>query len=366
MSLHLDRCRLFSTGALSTAFLLLSAGPSGDLLRFSPAEKAELKKNFTAKYDMALEELSILVDGEDVGEMLGTPEVDLVMNYSVSMADTYLESNGNRPTKLSRRFDSGAYTMEISASMAGESQDDSQDSTSGMVGHEVIFTWNPETESYDLAFAEEDTGGEELLKNLTEETDMRSVLPQEEVSVDDTWEFNLGELLLQCTAPGGDLKFEFEGAEDMGEMEAVMEPMMERAMDLGRELMAGSGQATYKGMVEQDGARYGSIDLEFKIDNTVDIASMLTEIIEQVLAEQEEVPEDVSFDIETATIGVRLEGKGNLLWNPTTGLPYTCEIAGDGGFTMELAASVSAMGESQSFSVSLSFEGSLEQALTTE
>jgi hypothetical protein len=366
MSLHLDRCRLLSTGALSTAFLLLSAGSNGDVLRFAPEVKAELKKNFSANYDLALGEFSVLVDGQDIGEMIGTPEIELVMDVEAGFADTYLETSGGRPTKLSRRFEAGAMTMSVSAAMMGETQDDSQDAPIGLIGHEVMFTWNPENNSYDLAFAEDDSGDADLLKGLTEETDMRSVLPQEEVSVDDTWEFSIADLLMQSSTPGGDLKFEFEGAEDSAEMEAVLGPMMDQMMEVGRELMAGQGIATYKGMVEQDGARYGSIDLEFKLDNSVDVSAMLSELIQDLMAQEEDVPEDLEFDIQTATISVSIEGTGNLLWNPSTGLPKACTLDGESTLGMEFAASVSAMGDTQEFSALLSFEGPFTQALATE
>lgn len=356
---------LAATGLCALA-LGTSAGRTGETLRFSPAGAAELSKTFSATYDMTLEELSLLVDGQDIGEMLGQPEVDLTLTTGINLIDTYVASDARRPLKLLRRFDAGNMAMDVSAAMAGESQEDSQETASSLNGLQVVYTWNPETESYDLAFAEDQAGDASLLEGLVEETDMRSVLPREEVSVDDTWEFNVADLLMQTSAPAGDLHFEFEGAEDSDEMEAILGPLMEEFGQLGEQLMAGVGKATYKGLIEQDGLKLGSIELELKIDNTVDVSALLGRIVEEVLAEQEGVPEDVAFDFSAANISVSVEGTGILLWNPATGLPHSCNLDGEASFGLELGASVSAEGESQSFDVKLAFSGSMSQTLTTQ
>lgn len=354
-----------AVAGLCAAILGSSAGPAGDELRFSPAGQAELSKAFNATYDLTLEELSLLVDGQDIGEMLGQPEVDLTLTTAVNLIDTYVASDARRPLKLLRRFDAGSMAMDVSAAMAGESQEDSQETQSNLNGLQVLYTWNPETESYDLAFPEDQAGDPALLEGLTEETDMRSVLPREEVSVDDSWDFDVAGLLMQTSAPAGDLHFEFEGEEDSDEMEAMLGPLMEEFSSIGNQLMAGVGKATYKGLVEQDGVKLGSIELALQVDNSVDVSALLRRVFEQVIAEQEGVPEDLSFDFSAANVTLSIEAKGTLLWNPATGLPHSCNLEGDASFGLELGATVNAEGDSQSFDVKLSFSGAMTQTLTT-
>lgn len=354
-----------AAAGLCAAILGSSAGPAGDELRFSPAGQAELSKAFNATYDLTLEELSLLVDGQDIGEMLGQPEVDLTLTTAVNLIDTYVASDARRPLKLLRRFDAGSMAMDVSAAMAGESQEDSQETQSNLNGLQVLYTWNPETESYDLAFPEDQAGDPALLEGLTEETDMRSVLPREEVSVDDSWDFDVAGLLMQTSAPAGDLHFEFEGEEDSDEMDAMLGPLMEEFSSIGNQLMAGVGKATYKGLVEQDGVKLGSIELDLQVDNSVDVSALLRRVFEEVIAEQEGVPEDLSFDFSAANVTLSIEAKGTLLWNPATGLPHSCNLEGDASFGLELGATVNAEGESQSFDVKLSFSGAMTQTLTT-
>ena len=352
-----------STRPLGLAFLaaaLVAFTQPLDQPAFAPAEGASVTKTFVVGGDFSLDEFSAIVDGQDLGAMLGSMEMNIEVENTITVTDTYVSSNGGRPEKLKRSFDSleGLTTVSMQTDFGGEDQDMS--SESDLEGLTVVFTWDDEEEAYDVALEGEDDD-EELLEGLVEDMDLRVFLPPGEVAVDDTWEVDL-KLLDDVAFPGGDLKILPEDAEEEGPESEIFDEIFGEDFDEYLEdLLEGSCVCTYKGISEEEGL--AEIHVAIEIGSAADLTEMLTQIIEGLA---DEFGEEVPVTIELADLNLDFEGEGVLMWDLEQGRMASFElnadmiVAADLGFTGEMD------GNSQSAELSVEMSGTYEYTVETE
>ena len=344
--------------------LAFTLGGSGDSLAFQPQAGAVLTKSFSATSNLELDDLSLLVSGQDVAEMMGEISFTLEQETKIEVTDTYKASAGGRPTELLRTFDalSGDTRMEFSPNPGGVEMPDMA-SSSELEGKTVRFTWNEEEESYDIAFVEGE-GDDALLEDLEEDMDLRVFLPSSEVAEDATWEVELVRLDT-VLAPGGNLSLLPEDVEmDQEAMEKFGE-MFKGFAEKYADQLEGKCVCTYKGMREEGEVRVAEIVIELEVAATLDLTEMLSQAIQEAI-EQNGAGVEVKFSFDSADLNVDFDGAGTLLWNPAAGMVHSFQVGGDVTFGLDVAFSVEAMGESQDVDASLEMQGSMDYALATK
>lgn len=349
--------RFPAVALLAGALFAVSAPLSTDGPSFAPTEGSDVSRTFSTELDLQLDSFSLQANGEDMTGVLGEFEFNLRTELEISISDTYAGLNDERPTKLERTFDSleGSTIVSTTTMMGSEDQDFS--ASSELEGKTVLFNWDEDDESYTVTWddGEED---EEMLGGLTEDMDLRALLPEDEVSKGDSWTIELSELAPLAT-PGGNLRLvpdELEGAGDMDM--GFFDEMREEFSEQVAELFEGECVCTFKEIREEDGAKLAEISIELEIASAANVADMLMDFISTMGEQFGETPE---VDIESADINLDFEGEGTLFWDLEAGRAASFEISGEAILGLDLAVAIEVPDGSQTIEASIEMSGSYEQ-----
>ena len=330
--------------------------PGETPLAFGPEQGSSLAKSIDMSLDFALEDFSLVVDGEDIGAIMGGFDFSMLIDSSFEVTDEYAEMGDGVPRKLVRTFDRLASDVSVSviSEFGGEDQDIA--SESDLEGRTVVFTWDDDAQAYTTAFASGE-GETDLLEDLTEDMDFRALLPDKDVSVGESWEVPLEEL--ECiAAPGGNVKLLPDTGEEVEDFSEMQEMFEDKFSDLG-ELFEGQWTCTYLGQSEDD-AKLALIGIETTVEASIDLTETLLELVDMVAAEVEEELPDIQVD--TADLTFEFEGAGTLAWDQSEGHFASFDLAGDLIFSADLAVSVDVEGESHSAELYLEMSGTLEES----
>ncbi len=347
--------------------LLLALTPPAAELSFHPEEGRSLTKTFAGAMAMDLDELSLLVDGQDLGAMMGDMSFRLTTDWTYVVSDEYVALAEGRPAKLQRTFDELTQEQEVSMDIAAAEMSDTQSSASAsdLEGLSVLFTWNADSEEYDVAFADGD-GDTDLLDGLEEDMDLRALLPDGEVSEGDSWELD-AESLASLAMPGGNLKLIPDDAdeESMEEFEEMFEELGEEFGELFEESLDGDSTATFTGTREVDGKTVGVVALELDVSMSVDLTDVLYDVIDELMAENG-APEGLEIDLGAAQLDASFTGTGELLWDMGAGLVHALELSGEMEVSMDIAVDVDAEGEAHTLEAFFAMVGDLKSSVAAE
>lgn len=349
--------RTYAVAALAAVPALLALSTPRETIRFAPREGLVLAKTFETNAEMVLDEMEMLMNGEPAPI---PTEMDLTVSSvrSIEVVDTYVSVADGRVGKLARKFTALGDTSEMAMSMMviGD-QEMSVEGESELTGQGVHFTWNADDEGYDVSFDDESDGDEELLENLREDMDLRSLLPPGDVSVGDTWSID-PEAMVDVLSPGGDLAIvpDEDAMEDMGGMGGG-----NTGMNLGDMLGDISGEVTGTLTAIRDG-NVAVITIELEIESTND----LTESIREMMADSETPAGVEAMEIESVDVELSMEGEGVLLWSIDGGhfLEFTLSSSLDS--TMDQAMSIEVPGQSMSMEQAMIFTSTAELTYTAE
>jgi len=344
------------------AGLAFTLGGANEKVLFQPQAGSSLTKSYTMGGEFSLDEISLIVDGQDVGGMLGQLEVSAKQESKIEITDSYKAVADGRPTELLRTFEalSGSMIMEMTPAQAEMPE---ISSASQLEGKTVAFRWNEEQQAYERSF-HESSGDEELLEGLEEDMDLRVFLPPSEVSTDETWTVELGQLQ-SIAMPGGNLQML---PEDMEVDEAAMKTFEELFSGFGEELddlLEGSCTCTFKGTRDEEGVRVAEIAIELEVASTLDLSEFLDKVIRTAI-EQSGAGDKVKFTLDTADFSLEFEGAGTLLWNMAAGRMHSFQLAGDATMEIDLSVSVEAEGESHELDASLELGGSMREEVVAK
>jgi len=347
-------------GLVAAATALISFAPALDEPAFGPEAGSSLTKTFVYGGDFSLDDFTAVVGGQDIGGMLGSFEVTLELENTVTITDTYVTSADGRPTRLMRWFDAMEGVTAVAMAMDFGSEDQELASSSELEGATVVFEWNDEEGIFDVSF-EDDEGDEDLLDGLVEDMDLRIFLPAGDVSPDDTWEVDLKELG-DFVFPGGNLKLlpDEAGEEAFGDTDVFGDVFGDDYSDYITDLLEGSCVCTYKGTTDEG---FGEILVAIEVGSAADLSDMLTEIIETV---GDAVGETPPITIDLADLNLDFEGEGVLLWNLAESRLASFELTGDLILAVDLGLTADVGGESQSAEISAEMSGSYVYSVETE
>jgi hypothetical protein len=313
---------------LACAVGLLALAPLGDRLQFRPTDGSESSKTFQVEGDFELGDFSMIVDGND---MAGMMPADFGGDFalSLSIVDHYLKTVDGFPFELAR--DCQSSSGEFSAAETSEAKDD----VFGLDGETVVYKWNEEAKAYDRSF-EDGEGDADKLESLGVDLDYRSLLPEREVEVGDTWAVE-PKGLAAALFFGADLDQLAEGGEDV---EPEMAEVIERILpEFERLLEAFKAQCEYAGTREEEGRQLAEIKIDIDSRGDADLASAILDVIEQQAQGQE-----VEFDLEKAALAVTLRGEGRLVWDQKAGRAHAFELQAEVELIFEIAMTVTEPG----------------------
>lgn len=319
--------------ALLVAPFALVLAPAADEVKFQPKADLELTKSLAISVEPELREVSLRMNGQDVGEaMAEAVGQNAVLELAIDVKDTYAKTKDGRILDLVREFEKIALHTDM-----GESSND-EDMLSKLGTKSVRFTWNEEDKKHARAF-EGGSGDDKIIESLEADMDVTCLLPSKSVSVGDTWEVlgpNLGGLFL----PGGMI----DTSEEKGDGPDID---VEKAQELLRDAVAKfKVTCTYKGITEQDGVKLGAIELSFDDKAELDLGDFLRDALSEQMGEAE-------ADLELR-VSMALKGQGTLTWDMAAGHAHALDMSAE--VTLNGSLSVEAENQGQSMNIEASFE----------
>lgn len=346
--------------SLSVPALVAFTLPETSLV-FGVKDGATSAKTFKSSIQLTLDDMKTTINGQDP-PMMPEMEMTLATEFEAAVSDEYVEMGAGAPKQLKRTYDklSMHTDMSMEMEMMGNSQNQETPMTfaSELQGKTVVFKLDEESGEYDATFPDEE-GDAELLADLTEDMDLRGFLPPGAVSEGDSWDVAPSELA-QILAPGGNLKLMPEDMEDMGI--DMMQSNFGSMSDWFTDQLKGEVKGTFTGVREEEGAKYGVIQIQIDITNAVD----LTEMVEAAMEEIEMPPEAGDIDFDHMDLELEFEGEGTLLWNLDFGQAHSLELSGDFGLLMNMGMAMSGPGMEMDIENTMEMSGTMNESATFE
>ena len=331
--------KLPQPSVLLSAALLAAFAPAGDSLTFHPADGSQAAKAFELSGSFELGDLTLLVDGQDMtGDLPPMDDASGSFSVALSIVDHYVKIADGRPLELHRDY--------VSSKSEWKAAENSGSDTDAMEldGKTVVFKWNAEKDAYDRSF-KDGAGDEAKLDGLGVDLDYRSLLPGSSVAAGERWSIDakaLGAALLFGTdfehLPAMD-----EGGEELAMLKDKVLPQLEKLLE------GFKAECEFVGTREVDGAQVAAIKLHLDSDSSMDMSSMLEDLIRAQIEGQEM---QVDFDIKNASLSAKIKGEGELLWDAKLGRAHAFEMEADVEFGVELDVSIDAEGEAHSLEAS--------------
>ena len=366
-----NRPTILASSGLILAILTGAAAPDGQRLTYGPETGATLTRSIENTMAFELDDLSMIVGGQDFGAIMGGMMMNLELVNGAEIQDKLVAMGEGRPAHLERKFAEASQDMTVDVEVMGESESQDMGYSAALEGRTLVFKWNAETGEYDVSY-KNDQEGDRTPPWTFEDLDLRSLLPTEEVEVDGSWEPTL-ESLYGTFALGGDLRwlpdYDEELAGDMADMQEQVDQLtqdfMQEAMQSFSQAIDGDVEAIYKGSREVDGVQVGEIEISIDVQMSYDFADLVSEVVD-AMGEIEDMPEDFFLETDIATMDGAMEAEGVLLWNIGAGLPHSFSLEGDVDFSIDFAGMVGAMEEEIDMEMSVSMTGNLEHAVLVQ
>jgi hypothetical protein len=240
--------------------LLLLAGQSGEVtLSFQAAAGRTLVRTLRSVQSQDLVRESTVLDGVELSA--GEPDqgAHTEDDWSLTVTDTFESVAGGVPLVVRRRFDElrRQKRWRYSNDDGEESGDVSYESA--LEGKTVTFERDGPDGEFAASFAAGSKGEDELLSGLSEDLDLRALLPARPVAEGESWSIDAG--AFACILyPGGELHLKDGGGEgeDMAPWDALV-----------RANLTGDFTATFAGRSE-GGSSCARVDLELDVQTHVE------------------------------------------------------------------------------------------------
>ena len=310
--------------------LLLAFALSADDVSFHPKDGSGVKKRLEVELEFSPEEIEVSLNGEPLpAESVGGMDETLVLELAVGVTEKFVASKDGRPVDLLRTFD------ELELSMKAGSESEQAPDFDRLEGKTVRFHWKEEGETYERSFHESE-GDDVLLLNLSDDMDLRALLPTKDVAEGDTWEVTGSKLLLLYLPGGlpGEVGADADSASLRGALEAVQDEFAHLVED-------GKLTCKYVGSREEGGERVAEIQLKLASKGDLDLSSAI-----EALVQEEEVAPSID-----ATAVVDVEGEGRILWDLGAGRVHAFEMRLTSRIDLDVKAAADVEGETYDFAV---------------
>ncbi|MFM7282923.1 MAG: hypothetical protein ACKO32_14215 [Planctomycetia bacterium] len=328
-----------------------------DTVRFGPKSGSEVKKSMTIGLELNIEEFDIVVDGEELprdalGEAL---DQAFVMEVVQTVTDKYIKVKEDQVEELIRSYDSMQVTMEMGEEVNEET------GTEGLVGKQVRFARNEKTGAFDKEWFECE-GEEEMLKGLSEDMDMRRLLPSGSVKPDQEWKLegkDMGALMWPGVTSANDL--DLSAADLDAEQAEIAQMVMDDLSPRFEEALKGMKIGLkYVGTREVEGEELAEIAINIDGTMVMDMGDLIKKVAESQGGGEEMAGADIKLSVQMG-----MKGEGALLWNNKSGHLHSYNLDATMEFTINGDLDVDAKGESHSASATIKLAGKANWDLST-
>ncbi len=332
--------------------LLPLASPAGAPEHFEhgPPPGGLVRREHSVRH--ALSTRALRIKNEE-GEQLAGGGFDVVSRGELLASDRTLESGAGRPAKFRRVYDRARLDADVGVLQPGGDPPKpfKLNSTGGLEGKSVVFTWVEEERDYGRYYDDEE-GVEEDLARLLVDLDLAAFLPAEAVAPGDTW--SVDPLALRhVVGPGGYLGFELSGVGDPQLARSLRGGLGTHMYEAFGSVDEGAVRATYRGRETVDGRELARIEVEFGVRVRSDLSALMN-----LARTTNEI--DAGLEIEEYRLALQLEGKGEILWDPAG--RHLARARFDGSQTVSAASRILLAAEGKSFEQELELAGSFEHA----
>ena len=342
------RALLLGTALLAPLLFSSSSASSAPATRikFGPADGTSLTKTFETKAQLTLDNYSMTGAG-----MQPKIEMTVTTGQKIVVTDDYVKIKDGKPQKLKRSFEdlTSDSSMSTKTEMMGQSQahDMSTQSETELEGKKVLFTWDSDKGEFKKAF-DPAQSKDEVLAGLTEDMDLRCVLPESEVKEGDEWDVPLKELR-NVLMPGGDMAFKPKNSEDQAKMGLDSSSMTQAISDK----LEGTAKAKLSALKEVDGVKVAVIHLDLKIHSKADMTDAA-----QKMLKNGGVPKQVeSLEIDHVDIDFHFEGEGDVVWDLGGGHFRSLELTGQQAIKTETGMTIGVQGRKLNITESKDLSG---------
>lgn len=318
------------TPSLLVAPLLLAFQPGADQVTFHPSNDSQLSKKFTLALELELGDVSFEVNGQDMaGEV--PSDVAAGVELSAEITDHYVKVEDGKPIELLRKF--GPSKVDYHAMEEKGTKDDFIE----LEGKQVRFKWNGDTKEYDVSFAEGE-GDPQTLEMLGVDMDLRTFLPGRAVAQGDKWSVD-GKGLRTALLLGLNLEHMKGLSDDLEGDEAKLVELLQDDLLPQLEKLGEDFKATceYTGQRDIDGHKVGAIKIKLDVKGGIDLASIVRKAIDEEAGD-----EQIDLQIDDASLKLKIDGEGELLWDMTAGHAHAFDMNAAVELAAKLAMAVKA------------------------
>jgi hypothetical protein len=299
--------------------------------RLERAPRVSSKTSVTYRHDGELEltDMSIEVDGKAKDPYLVAGfEQHLATSYEVAFTDEVLEVETGRITRFERTYDAlgSSTTTSVKNDRTGDEGWTSEDhSASELEGRRVVFSREPDQDSFARAFASGGGDGEDLLASLGCTYDLAEFLPAKPVEAGARWTLShesdrarFEHAIRSLYAPGGRLELKPQAT---GKAARRTTDLIQPAPDEFLGELSGTVRAHYVGAPSPGAAPRAAessdlreIELEVTLRSSKDVKEAMG-----VLAQANGFPLGLNIAFERFEVVLHFAGSGRLLWNIAEG-----------------------------------------------
>lgn len=318
-------------GLAAAAGLVAFVGPK-DEVRFAVAEGTTLTKSFETTVEMSLDDLIISFNGQELDPAAMGADFDLAdangsFGYVLSVVDEYEKMAEGKPANLRR-------TIETLMGEYSSGMGDSGSESAPIEGETLIFSWDEEEGGYAIKVDSEEPIDPEDYEMMSEDLDLRAMLPEGGVSEGDTWTIG-GRNMMGVLVPGLDVDKAISAMNEeasSGDVPIEVEEFMDSVAE-GMLL-----ELTYAGTREVDGRSLMVIEIGGDFEQNLDLSDMILEAISA------EMPPEASVDL-SVVIEMAAEATGEMLWDGKAGHFVSMDMEMDFVMVIDARGDVDAGGQ---------------------
>ncbi len=338
--------------ALVVAPLCLALNPSvGDELTFHPKDGSSLSKTFEVSLDVKVDDLSFSVNGQDISENIPLTDANASVAGTRAITDQYVKVADGKPLELIRSFDDIKMKYEA-GSNSGEMAEAEK-----LASKKVKFKWNADSKEYDVSYHETE-GDSDLLEHLSEDMDLRAILPDHAVKQGDKWEVDAKGLMSVLLAGMKTDKVDLSKAPE--EAQQILGEILPQIQKLGADIKT---SCEYKGSRDVDGKRSAAIAIKVDGKPSIDLSGMIEELIKK---QGETMGQELTVKVKKATVALQVGGEGELLWDLAEGHIHDFHMGSTYKINLDIDMAVSAQGQDQSVEGSVEASGKGDWKVSTK
>lgn len=284
-------------------------------LGFRAVEGTTIERHIGQKTTWTLESMAQVGPAGRVDEEI--PEATGGVELELAVTDEYEKVADGRVLRMKRAFDEAQSTVSMDLDAGEQAQVSFRlDCKSPLRTREVRFQRKTADDALVASPAAEDSVLDELVEGLTEDLDLRALLPEKPPAEGKSWEVP-AQALASVLAPGGALGLEPDAAvvkkvptEVMTPYQTILSTLIGPCDNTGK--IEGDVECTWKETSKKDGRELARIEFEMDVTTKTDTSKEIVRRLEAAKMTTEGAPD-------SARAEGKLRGKGYFTWDLAAG-----------------------------------------------